>query len=217
MTDVGDLVIESELIDAVRSGDEETFDRLMLRHRREIHGHCYRMMGSADEAEDLTQETFLHAWRGRTSFEGRANYRAWLYRIATNVCLDAIRKRPARAVRRPWTDGWASASPPPCEPPGLEPYLDEVRDIAAPAHEQPDAVAISRESIGFAVLTAIQLLPEKQRAVLVLREVLGWPAQATADLLGTTVAAVNSALQRARAALAENQRSAPATYSRSAQ
>ncbi|GAY12180.1 RNA polymerase, sigma-24 subunit, ECF subfamily [Pseudonocardia sp. N23] len=165
----------------------------MQEHRRELHVHCYRMLGSFDEAEDLVQETFLRAWKARGQFDEATNLRAWLYRIATNACLDALRRR-KRAVPK---------SESPAEVTWLQPYPDQLLDAVAPSDERPDVVAVARETIGLAFLAAIQLLPARQRAVLVLRDVLEWSAAETADLLEMTVPAANSALQRARATLRE--------------
>jgi len=163
-------------------------------HRRELHVHCYRMLASFDEAEDAVQETFLRAWRNRASFEGDTFVRAWLYRIATNVCLDAIRSR-SRRVRA--LRSFA-------EIPWLQPYPDRLLDELAPTDDQPDAVVVSRETIELAFLAALQVLPPRQRAALILRDVLGWPASETASLLDTSVAAANSALQRARATMQQH-------------
>jgi RNA polymerase sigma-70 factor (ECF subfamily) len=170
--------------------DHSGFAAQAERHRRELHVHCYRMLASFDEAEDAVQETFLKAWRGRSGFDGGSQFRAWLYRIATNVCLDMLR----RSSRR--TAGGSFA-----EVPWLQPYPDLLLDQAAPSDEQPEAVAISRETISLAFLAALQVLPPRQRAALVARDVLGWPASETASALGTSVAAANSALQRARATM----------------
>ncbi|MCE6998985.1 RNA polymerase subunit sigma-70 [Saccharothrix sp. S26] len=159
------------------------FTREAERHRHELRVHCYRLLGSFDEAEDLVQETFLKAWRARDSFEGRSSFRAWLYRIATNACLDVIDRRPAHAT----TDAMPAA-----DVPWLQPFPDALLDA------EPDAEVVARETIELAFLAAVQHLPAKQRAVLVLRDVLGWPANETAALLEDTVPAVNSALQRAR-------------------
>ncbi|MFB9181098.1 RNA polymerase subunit sigma-70 [Dactylosporangium sucinum] len=164
------------------------FRELFERHRRELHVHCYRMLASFEEADDAVQETFLRAWRHQERFEPGTNPRAWLYRIATNVCLDAIRKHD----RRPPSEQ---------EVTWLQPYPDHLLDRAAPSDEQPDAVVVARETIELAYLTAIQLLPPKQRAVLLLRDVLDWSAAETAELLELSVASANSALQRARATL----------------
>jgi RNA polymerase sigma-70 factor (ECF subfamily) len=192
------------VVTAVRAGDEAAFGRLTERHRRELHVHCYRMLGSFDEAEDLVQETFLRAWRGRAGFDAGPGLRPWLYRIATNACLDALRRRSRRVTT---VDSFA-------ELPWLQPYPDRLLDEVAPSEEQPDAVLVSRETIELAFLALIQLLPARQRAVVILRDVLGWSAKETADLLETSVASVNSALQRGRATLEERapQRdAAPAT------
>ena len=174
----------------VIAGDEPAFAALAERHRRELHVHCYRMLASFDEAEDAVQETFLKAWRGRSGFDGGPQFRAWLYRIATNVCLDMLR----RSSRR-------TAAGSPAEVPWLQPYPDLLLEAAAPSDEQPEAVAVSRETISLAFLAALQVLPPRQRAALIARDVLGWPASETAAALGTSVAAANSALQRARATM----------------
>ncbi|MDA0161823.1 RNA polymerase subunit sigma-70 [Solirubrobacter ginsenosidimutans] len=166
---------------------ETAFGALTERHRRELQVHCYRMLGSLDEAEDLTQETFLRAWRFRSTYAGRASLRAWLYRIATNVCLDALERRP----RMPTDVG---------EMLWLQPIPDELLSDA----DEPDAEVVARETIELAFLVAIQHLPPRARAVLILRDVLGWRARDTAELLETSEASVNSALQRARAGLKEH-------------
>jgi RNA polymerase sigma-70 factor (TIGR02960 family) len=174
--------------------DEATFSLLVERHRRELHVHCYRMMGSFEEAEDLVQETLLRAWRARESFEGGPLFRAWLYRIATNACLDALRRR----SRRPSSAGSFE------ELPWLQPYPDGLLDEISSGEDEPDAIVVAKETIELAFLAVIQRLPALQRAVLLLRDVLGWSARETAQILETTVAAVNSALQRARATLQEH-------------
>jgi RNA polymerase sigma-70 factor, ECF subfamily len=168
--------------------DESAFAALVEPHRRELQVHCYRMLGSFEDSEDLVQETFLRAWQKRSSFEGRSSFRAWLYKIATNACLDAIDRR-RRIVP---LDG---------EIPWLQPYPDRLLDGNAPSDEQPDALVVDKETIELAFIAAIQHLPGTQRAVLIARDVLGWSAAETAALLETTVASVNSALQRARATL----------------
>ena len=170
--------------------DHPAFAALAERHRRELHVHCYRMLASFDEAEDAVQETFLKAWRGRSGFDGGSQFRAWLYRIATNVCLDMLRRSSRRTS--------ANSHP---EVPWLQPYPDLLLEAAAPGDEQPEAVAISRETISLAFLAALQVLPPRQRAALIARDILGWPASETASVLGTSVAAANSALQRARASM----------------
>jgi RNA polymerase sigma-70 factor (ECF subfamily) len=176
------------LIAAARAGDEGAFSNLVERYRRELQVHCYRMLGSYEESEDLTQETFLRAWRKRRSFQGRSTFRAWLYRIATNACLDALAKRPRRVSAE-------------SELPWLQPYPDHLLEGIPATDEEPDAVVASKETIELAFLVAIQHLSPKQRAVLILRDVLGWSAKDSAALLDTSVASVNSALQRARATL----------------
>jgi RNA polymerase sigma-70 factor (ECF subfamily) len=174
--------------------DESAFAALTERHRRELHVHCYRMLASFDEAEDAVQETFLRAWRGRDGFEGDTLLRAWLYRIATNVCLNAIRSKSRRV---PELRSFA-------EVPWLQPYPDRLLDEMAPSEDQPDAVVVERETIELTFLAAMLVLPPRQRAAFIVRDVLGWPASETASLLETSVAAANSALQRARATLQEH-------------
>ncbi|MEV6825705.1 RNA polymerase subunit sigma-70 [Amycolatopsis sp. NPDC051102] len=177
----------------------EDFETLVERHRREIQVHCYRMLGSLADAEDLTQETFLRAWKARDSFEGRASVRTWLYRIATNACLDVLARRPRRVLPDQLGPAGEPAGPVTAvDLPWLEPYPDRLLDGAGPA----DAV-VERETIELAYLAAVQYLPPRQRAALILRDVLGWSAKETASLLETSVASANSALQRARATLRE--------------
>ncbi|MFI7427889.1 RNA polymerase subunit sigma-70 [Micromonospora sp. NPDC049836] len=172
--------------------DEPAFSGLAERHRRELHVHCYRMLGSFEDAEDAVQETFLRAWRRRETFEGRAPFRAWLYRIATNTCLDLLaRRRP-----EPATGG---------EVRWLQPYPDRLLDeLPAADADEPETVALARETIELAYLVAVQHLAPRPRAVLILRDVLGWPARDVAELLGDSVNSVNSALQRARAGMREH-------------
>lgn len=183
--------------------DETTFAEATERHRRELRAHCYRMLGSFDEAEDMVQETMLRAWRRRDSFEGRASLRTWLYTIATNACLDHLRRRPRRpsaAVRPPGQPEFVEIA-------WLEPFPDSLAagaaEPVAPERERPDVAAVAAETIELAFLIAIQQLPPRQRAVLILREVVDWSAADTATALDMTVAAVNSALQRAKATLRE--------------
>jgi RNA polymerase sigma-70 factor (TIGR02960 family) len=173
---------------AAFAGGESAFADLAQRHRRELHVHCYRMLASFDDAEDAVQETFLRAWRGRETFDGGSQFRAWLYRIATNVCLDVLRRKSRRVTK---LHSFA-------EVPWMQPYPDELLDEVAPSAEQPDAVVVERETIELAFLAALQVLPPRQRAALIARDVLGWPAVETASLLETSVPAANSALQRAR-------------------
>jgi len=184
---------DDPVVAAATAGDEVAFATLVRRHERELHVHCYRMLGSFTDAEDVVQETFLRAWRHRDSFDGGPGFRAWLYRIATNVCLDALRR----------TDRQLTTLGSYAEVPWLQPYPDRLLAEMAPPDDEPDAVVVARETIELAFLAAIQLLPPNQRAVLILRDVLGWPANETADALELSVASVNSALQRARATLRE--------------
>jgi RNA polymerase sigma-70 factor (TIGR02960 family) len=158
-------------------------------HRRELHVHCYRMLASFEEAEDAVQETFLRAWRGWDTFDQSSLFRAWLYRIATNVCLDAIRRR-SRQVTAMNTFA---------EVPWLQPFPDR----ALPTAEEPDSVVVNRETIELAFIATMQLLPARQRAAFIARDVLDWSAKETAALLDISVAAANSALQRARATMQE--------------
>jgi RNA polymerase sigma-70 factor (ECF subfamily) len=184
--------VEDEVVAAATAGDRDAFTALVRRHERELHVHCYRMLGSFADAEDLVQETFLRAWRRRDTFEGNG-FRAWLYRIATNACLDELR-RSSRMVSS--LDSYA-------EIPWLQPYPDRLLNEIAPPRDEPDAVVVAKETIELAFLAAIQLLPARQRAVLVLRDVLGWTAQESADALEMSVASANSALQRARTTMRE--------------
>jgi RNA polymerase sigma-70 factor (TIGR02960 family) len=194
------------LVAAAKAGDEAAFATLVERHRRELHVHCYRMVGSFEEAEDLVQETFLRAWRSRDTFAGGPGFRAWLYRIATNASLDAIRARSRRVAS---LSSFA-------EVPWLQPYPDRLLDEVAPSEAEPDAVVVARETIELTFLAVIQLLPPQQRAVLILRDVLDWSAAEAAALLDTSVAAANSALQRARATLRERLPEPPADRTASA-
>jgi RNA polymerase sigma-70 factor (TIGR02960 family) len=174
------------------------FPELFERHRRELHVHCYRMLASFTDADDAVQETFLRAWRHRDAFAPGTNARAWLYKIATSACLDAIRKAGRQPVPASAEVSW------------LQPYPDRLLDEVAPSEEQPDAVVVARETIELAYLTTIQRLPARQRAVLLLRDVLEWSAAETAEALELTVPAANSALQRARATLRTRDASEPA-------
>ncbi|GIH67809.1 sigma-70 family RNA polymerase sigma factor [Sphaerimonospora thailandensis] len=181
---------------------EEEFAELVERHRRELQVHCYRMLGSLEESEDLVQETFLRAWRRRETFQGRSTFRAWLYRIATNACLDFLDRHPRRPRRH--APGSNTAAPPPVDISWLQPYPDHLLEPPAPGDTEPDALVEAKETVELAFLIAIQHLPPRQRAVLILRDVLGWPAGETAELLDVSVASVKSALQRARPAMKEH-------------
>jgi RNA polymerase sigma-70 factor (ECF subfamily) len=184
------------------SSAESTFAAHLERHRAELQVHCYRMLGSFEDSEDLVQETFLRAWRGRSSFDpgARSSFRAWLYKIATNACLDVLRRRPRRVMPEQVVEAGdpTAPTPPPADLPWLQPYPDR---LLAPAHDEPGAAVIARETLELTFLAAIQHLPPRQRAVLLLRDVLEWSAKDTASLLDATVVSVNSALQRARATL----------------
>ena len=182
---------EATFIAAVRSDDTARFALLTERHRRELQVHCYRMLANYEDAQDMTQETFLRAWNKRESFKGHAALRTWLYRIATNACLDFLEKRNDR-------------TPAPSELPDsgsevlyLQPYPDRMLP------EDPQESVVARETIELAFIAAVQHLPARQRAVFILRDVLGWPASKAADALELTVASVTSALQRARVTMRE--------------
>lgn len=179
---------------------ETDFAALTESHRREIRAHCYRMTGSYDDAEDLAQETFLRAWRARDGYQGRASVRTWLYRIATHACLDFQRRTARRPQRYEPLPGMRHGSgEPPARVTWLQPYPDD--QLPGAEGERPDAAAVSRETVELVLLAALQHLPARQRAALVLRDLLGLTAAETAEALDTSVASVNSALQRARPAL----------------
>jgi RNA polymerase sigma-70 factor (ECF subfamily) len=198
--------VDEELVAAARAGDERAFAELTEPHRRELHVHCYRMLASVEDAEDAVQETLLRAWTRLDSYAGLSTFRAWLYGIATHACLDALRRRKART----WpTDVSAPADPhsyelSPMELPWLQPYPDRLLDAPAPHDAEPEVIVTAKETIELAFLAAIQRLPARQRAVLILRDVLEWSAKDTANSLDMTQAAVNSALQRAHATLSEH-------------
>ncbi len=200
MTDETAGTATDPVVAAARAGEEAAFATLVERHRWELQVHCYRMSGSFDDSEDLVQETLLRAWRNLAGFEGRSTFRAWLYRIATNACLDAIARRPASRQVAAWADP-AAPFPPAATIPWLQPYPSRLLEPSAPRADEPDATVIARETIELAFMVAIQHLPPRQRATLILRDVLGWRARDVADALGMTVAAANSALQRARGTL----------------
>jgi RNA polymerase sigma-70 factor (TIGR02960 family) len=191
--------VTADLIERARAGDGNAFEALTEPHRRELQVHCYRMLGSFADAEDALQDTLLAAWRGLAGYEGRASIRTWLYRIATNQCLSALRS----ASRRPAKE-WDVPRVDPPEPTRLgevvwlEPYPDALLPGAAPG---PDARYEQAESISLAFVTALQVLPPRQLAVLILRDVLGFHAAEVASMLDSTVDSVNSALKRARASL----------------
>ena len=191
-----------ELVMLARAGDREAFRALVDPHRAELQTHCYRMLGSLQDAEDALQDTMLTAWQSLGGFEGRASLRTWLYRIATSRCLNARRS----ASRRPARE-WDIPGVQPPEPtrlgevPWLEPLPDALLAGGAGAPPGPEARYEQAESISLAFVTALQVLPPRQLAVLILRDVLGFHAREVAGLLDSTVASVNSALKRARASL----------------
>ncbi|HEY7633343.1 MAG TPA: sigma-70 family RNA polymerase sigma factor [Thermoleophilaceae bacterium] len=196
---------EDEFLSAARQGDENAFARLVEPYRSELHAHCYRMLGSVHDAEDALQEALLRAWRGLKNFEGRSALRSWLYTIATNTCLNVIGKRPKRVLPvdyAPATDPHSGPGEPVVESVWVEPYPDEIIGVED-GYASPDASYEMRESVELAFVAALQNLPPNQRAVLILREVLGFSAKEVADTLDTSTASVNSALQRARASVEE--------------
>jgi RNA polymerase sigma-70 factor (ECF subfamily) len=195
----------SKLLDAARAGDEDAFRQLVEPHHSELHAHCYRMLGSVHDADDALQEALLRAWRGLAAFEGRSSLRAWLYRIATNVCLDTIARRPRRAL--PMDHGPAAGpgdelGEPVVESVWIEPYADQSLELESGV-ASPEARYEAREAVELAFIAALQHLPATQRAVLILRDVLGYSARETADVLDTSVASVNGALRRARTTVEE--------------
>lgn len=191
----------TDLLRKARAGDRDAFAALVQPHRAELQAHCYRMLGSLQDSEDALQETLLKAWLALAGFEGRASVRTWLYRIATNQCLNQLRSTKRRL---------ASDDPEPSAPPSgvdtvrwLQPYPDELLALVPDAAPGPEARYESREAIALAFVRALQLLPPGQRAALLMRDVLGYPAAEAADLLDVTVDSLNASLKRARAALAE--------------
>jgi RNA polymerase sigma-70 factor (ECF subfamily) len=186
------------LLTLAQQGDRDAFGRLVEPHRRELHAHCYRMLGSYADADDALQETLLRAWRGLARFEGRGSLRTWLYQIATNACLRMIERRPKRVLPidyAPAADPHDGLAAPVNEPIWLEPYADT--ELGLDASLGPDARYEQREAIELAFIAALQHLPARQRAVLILRDVLGFSARETAAVLETTPVSVDSALQRA--------------------
>jgi RNA polymerase sigma-70 factor, ECF subfamily len=201
----GPTARERELLEAARGGDEDAYGRLVETYRSELHAHCYRMLGSVHDAEDGLQDALLRAWRGLPRFEGRSSLRSWLYRIATNACLDAIARRPKRVLPveyGPATDPHQGTGDPLVESVWIEPYPDEKLGLED-GYATPEARYEERESVELAFIAALQHLPATQRAVLILRDVLGFSAKETAESLDTTVASANGALRRARKAVTE--------------
>jgi RNA polymerase sigma-70 factor (ECF subfamily) len=194
---------EQDLAAAARRGDQAAFGTLVEHYERELQVHCYRMVGSLDEAQDLTQETFLRAWKNRAAFEGRSTYRRWLYRIATNACIDAGVGRQPRVLS---TDAFPPADPrapllPPADLPWLEPYPDRFMEGISSAEAEPEAVIVARETIELTFVAAMQHLPARQRAALILHDALGWSVADVSELLDVSEAASNSLLQRGRATM----------------
>jgi RNA polymerase sigma-70 factor (TIGR02960 family) len=194
---------EEQLLARARDGDEAAFERLVEAHRRELYAHCYRMLGSIQDAEDALQESLIGAWRGLATFEGRSSLRGWLFRVATNACLRLSSRRPRRMLsyeHGPARRDTSDLGEPLLGPVWLEPWPDDL-----PADDEPDPATayLRRESVELAFVAALQHLPGTQRAVLILREVLGFSAAEVAEILETTPASVNSAIQRARLTLAD--------------
>ena len=199
------LTQEQSLLDAARAGDQNAFAQIVAMHRRGLHAHCYRMLGSLHDAEDALQDTFLKAWRGLSEFRGRSSLRTWPYRVATNVCLDAIARRPKRVLPMdygPPVAPSADIGQPLLESVWVEPYPDEALGVEE-GYAAPEARYEQREAVELAFVAALQHLPATQRAVLILRDVLGFSAREVSHSLETSVASVNSALQRARKAVHE--------------
>jgi RNA polymerase sigma-70 factor (ECF subfamily) len=191
---------ERELLAAARAGDQDAYAHLVEPRRAELHAHCYRMLGSVHDAEDALQDALLRAWRGLPRFEGRSSLRSWLYRIATNTCLDVVARRPKRVLPidyGPAADPHDSPGEPLVESVWVEPYPDETLGLED-GFASPEATYEQRESVELAFVAALQHLPPNQRAALILREVLGFSAREVAGSLKTSVASVNSAVQRAR-------------------
>jgi RNA polymerase sigma-70 factor (ECF subfamily) len=200
----GDDSVARTLLESARRGDRDAFETLTEPFRKELQLHCYRMLGSIHDAEDLVQETLLRAWRGLAEFEGRASLRSWLYRIATNACLNALASRTSAQRRLPQELGPPSSAPPKAaaeDVPWLEPYPDAALAGVSATPLGPEARYEMREAVELAFVAAIQHLPPRQRAVLLLRDVLGSSAAEAAQLLEMSIASINSALQRARATL----------------
>src|SRR4051794_11874937 len=195
----------TDTLAAAKRGDEGAFERLVGPFRGELHAHCYRMLGSLHDAEDALQEALLRAWRGLGRFEGRSSLRSWLYTIATNTCLNAIARRPKRVLPIDYGPAYDPHRPPGepvVESVWIEPYPDEMLGLED-GYAAPEARYEQREGVELAFVAALQHLPANQRAALILREVLGFSAKECAEMLDTSVASVNSALQRARAAVEE--------------
>jgi RNA polymerase sigma-70 factor (ECF subfamily) len=197
--------MSTAILDSARAGDEQAFQRLIEPHKAELHAHCYRMLGSVHDADDALQDALLRAWRGLKNFEGRSSLKSWLYTIATNTSLNFIEKRPKRVLPidyGPAADPHGGPGEPLIESVLVEPYPDEPMGLED-GFASPEARYELRESVELAFVAALQYLPPNQRAVLILREVLGFSAKEVAEAVDTTVASVNSAMQRARASIDE--------------
>src|SRR5512135_1402537 len=192
---------QEQALAAARSGDGDAFKALAGPYRNELLAHCYRMLGSLEDAEDELQETLLRAWRRLETYEGRASFRAWLYKIATNACLDALEHRPRRILpfdQATTPDSFDPPAPQGDEPAWIQPFPDE---WLSPASPNPEAQYDTYESISLAFLIALQVLPPRQRAILILSDVLGWSTPEISDNLGITVSSATSLLHRARATM----------------
>jgi RNA polymerase sigma-70 factor, ECF subfamily len=199
----GATASEAKLLEAARGGDEDAFRALVEPHRMALHAHCYRMLGSVHDAEDALQNALLRAWLGLANFEGRSSLRSWLYRITTNACFDLISRRPQRVLpieREPAADPDDDLGDPLIEPVWVEPYADEQLGLED-GLAGPEARYEQRESVELAFIVAVQHLRANQRAVLILRDVLGFSAREVAEALHTTVPSVNGVLRRARRAV----------------
>jgi len=203
MTTTGGAAVPESVLARAQAGDEQAFRDLVAGYLRELHLHCYRILGTVADAEDAMQETLLAAWQGLSRYEGRASLRAWLYRIATNRCLNALRDSSRRPQRQP---PWPPFSPPEPsrqgEPVWLDPIPDELLDGMADSAQEPGAQYEAKEAFALAFLAALQHLPPRQRAALLLRDALGFSSAEVAGMLEASEASVNSALQRARATMA---------------
>ena len=207
-----DINEQIEQLALARVGDQQAFEKLVEPYRREILVHCYRILGSFEDAEDISQEILLRVWKRLDSFEGRSSLRAWLYKIATNACLDALDSRRVRGLSKelyPRGDPTRELPPPSKEVMWVEPFPDEYIDGQPSIY--PEARYEVRESITLAFVAALQKLPGRQRAALLLCDVLGWSANEAAEILDTTTAAVNSALQRARETMKQAERTTQPT------
>ena len=193
--------IEEQVVSAATAGDEAAFTQLVERYRGELQVHAYRMLGSLEDAQDALQEAFVRAWTARATYRGESTFRAWLYRITTNACLRMLERRPRRVVPYEAVPAAELGAPP--RPPADLPWLQPYPDLLLDQSPGPVDVVVERETIELAFLAAIQHLPPRQRAVLILRDALDWSANETAAVLELSVAAVNSALQRARATMKE--------------